>query len=709
MYCFKKKIMLYLFIDYGRVLGGVFMAMQIQQGIVKYKDRNDIICTYGITSDGKQYYFLDSTDSKQLANGNRIATTDLREAVDPMVNDSHVGLLNPDGVEVIPFNNKSIKQVNDNIILVEPSVPLNQSVLDAINLRNDPLSATKLVSNSAAIKDKLNQQIGSEGRYLFNDQFSEATICDINGNNLVNGEMFSFIATANDKLYFSKNTVDTDIVEYSILPPQNVINNQNSIDVSSIQVDQEAVEGALNNNSGTQIEGSNDNVMNSINSDVVVETSTDGFDIPTADESGLIGVPSQVDQSDADVQDSTADQVEDASEDLTSEVADDTIDADVQDSTANQAENVSEDLTSEGANDTADAGVQGGTVDQVEDTSEDLTSEVADDTTDADVQDSTADQVEDASEDLTSEVADDTTDADVQDSTANQAEDVSEDLTSEVTGDVTDADVQDSNQAGDASEDLTSEIAGDTIDADVQDSIADQVEDVNTDFGDNNAVDKMTDANNQADSNSDVVSSDEDNVKVNIFENNDLKNDIEEEQADDLAKAVSNSDSDNIFDSSFEKDFESDIFKDSIVRPDSLVTTEDTFYDFAHGSDFSNSDSIMLDVASSMKKLIQTIKVQDEKLAKYSEQFELANKQLNLMGDRVRKLKAVVSKMTAINKGLERENHELKNTVAQQSKQLNSHSEAKEQVIKLLADTNALLGNDDVSYSYDGSGYGRVA
>ena len=653
MYCFKKKIMLYLFIDYGRVLGGVFMAMQIQQGIVKYKDRNDIICTYGITSDGKQYYFLDSTDSKQLANGNRIATTDLREAVDPMVNDSHVGLLNPDGVEVIPFNNKSIKQVNDNIILVEPSVPLNQSVLDAINLRNDPLSATKLVSNSAAIKDKLNQQIGSEGRYLFNDQFSEATICDINGNNLVNGEMFSFIATANDKLYFSKNTVDTDIVEYSILPPQNVINNQNSIDVSSIQVDQEAVEGALNNNSGTQIEGSNDNVMNSINSDVVVETSTDGFDIPTADESGLIGVPSQVDQSDADVQDSTADQVEDASEDLTSEVADDTIDADVQDSTANQAEDVSEDLTSEGANDTADAGVQDGTVDQVEDTSEDLTSEV--------------------------------------------------------TGDVTDADVQDSNQAGDASEDLTSEIAGDTIDADVQDSIADQAEDVNTDFGDNNAVDKMTDANNQADSNSDVVSSDEDNVKVNIFENNDLKNDIEEEQADDLAKAVSNSDSDNIFDSSFEKDFESDIFKDSIVRPDSLVTTEDTFYDFAHGSDFSNSDSIMLDVASSMKKLIQTIKVQDEKLAKYSEQFELANKQLNLMGDRVRKLKAVVSKMTAINKGLERENHELKNTVAQQSKQLNSHSEAKEQVIKLLADTNALLGNDDVSYSYDGSGYGRVA
>ena len=32
--------------------------MQIQKGQVKYKDRTDIICTYGV-ADGKQYYFLD--------------------------------------------------------------------------------------------------------------------------------------------------------------------------------------------------------------------------------------------------------------------------------------------------------------------------------------------------------------------------------------------------------------------------------------------------------------------------------------------------------------------------------------------------------------------------------------------------------------------------------------------------------------------------
>ena len=35
--------------------------MQIQKGLVKYKDRTDIVCTYGVAEDGKQYYFLDNT------------------------------------------------------------------------------------------------------------------------------------------------------------------------------------------------------------------------------------------------------------------------------------------------------------------------------------------------------------------------------------------------------------------------------------------------------------------------------------------------------------------------------------------------------------------------------------------------------------------------------------------------------------------------
>ena len=153
--------------------------MQIQKGIVKYKDRSDIICTYGLTDDGKQYYFLDGNTT---SNGNIVASTVLVEAIDPLVGASSVGLIDPNGNVVIPFENKSIKVINDDLLLVEKANSTTPSVVEAIQLRSDPLAATRLVTTPAAIKEKINAKMGSEGRFVFNDQFSEATICDVNGN-----------------------------------------------------------------------------------------------------------------------------------------------------------------------------------------------------------------------------------------------------------------------------------------------------------------------------------------------------------------------------------------------------------------------------------------------------------------------------------------------------------------------------------------------
>ena len=227
--------------------------MKIQKGIVKYKDRSDIVCTYGITDDGKQYYFLDENDEKRFANGNRIASTALVEAIDPMVKASNIGVIDENGNVVIPFENRSIRPISNDLVLVELANPVSSSVIDAVKLKSDPLTATKLVSTPALIKDKLNKKMGSEARYIFNDQFSEATICDINGNNLINNQYFSFIGmdSVNKKLYFSKNTPDSDIVEYSVLPPEvqsNIAgdNKGTSIDLGSVNVNQNVVEDALN-------------------------------------------------------------------------------------------------------------------------------------------------------------------------------------------------------------------------------------------------------------------------------------------------------------------------------------------------------------------------------------------------------------------------------------------------------------------------------
>ena len=189
--------------------------MQIQKGLVKYKDRNDILCTYGLTEEGRQYYFLDNTS---MSNGNIIASTVLVEAIDPVVVASSIGVIDANGTVVVPFENKSIKPIMDGLLLVEIANSTTPSVVEANSMRSDPLAATKLVTTPAGIKEKINAKMGAEGRFVFNDQFSEATICDYSGNNILDNQYFSFIAIKNNEtLYLSKNTADSPVLEYSII------------------------------------------------------------------------------------------------------------------------------------------------------------------------------------------------------------------------------------------------------------------------------------------------------------------------------------------------------------------------------------------------------------------------------------------------------------------------------------------------------------
>lgn len=220
--------------------------MQVQQGVVKYKDRSDIVCTYGITDDGKQYYFI---EDRPLTNGNLIVTSSLVEAIDPLVRASHVGVIDASGKVIIPLENKTVKSINNNLLLVEKAMPTTESVLEAIKLKNDPLAAAKLVTTPATIKDRISSKMSAEGRFVFNDQFSEATIFDLKGNNLINNEYYSFIGVSSDKIYFSKNTVDSPIVEFSLFPTEvanNEINKEDAIAIEKVAENSQAIEKAIN-------------------------------------------------------------------------------------------------------------------------------------------------------------------------------------------------------------------------------------------------------------------------------------------------------------------------------------------------------------------------------------------------------------------------------------------------------------------------------
>ena len=290
--------------------------MKIQKGMVKYKDRNDIICIYGVTDAGKTYYFLNN-DGKSFANGNYVASTELVEAIDPMYKASKVGVIDSEGNEVIPCENKGVKPITDDVILVEKAVPTTESVLQAIERRSDSLYAAQLVSTPAQIKDSIYREMGNDGRFLFNDQFAEATVYDINGNNLVNGDVYSFIAMNNDHLYLSKNVPESPVVHFVLgenkieeaavtetaqeetvqapapEPPVEVNEEKEQIDVNDVNVPMDVVENALE---GQASEPEHNVIQDNFDVDkhTPLENVNEGLELPSTDDfmaATNVGIP----------------------------------------------------------------------------------------------------------------------------------------------------------------------------------------------------------------------------------------------------------------------------------------------------------------------------------------------------------------------------------------------------------------------------------
>ena len=290
--------------------------MKIQKGMVKYKDRNDIICIYGVTDEGKTYYFLNN-DGKSFVNGNYVVSTELVEAIDPMYKASKVGVIDSEGREVIPCENKGVKPITDDVILVEKAVPTTESVLQAIERRSDSLYAAQLVSTPAQIKDSIYREMGNDGRFLFNDQFAEATVYDINGNNLVNGEVYSFIAVNNDHLYLSKNVPESPVVHFALgenkveevvateavqqetvqapVPEVPVVAPEENepIDVNDVSVPMDVVENALE---GQATEAEHNVIQDNFDVDThtPLENVNEGLDLPSTDDflaATNVGIP----------------------------------------------------------------------------------------------------------------------------------------------------------------------------------------------------------------------------------------------------------------------------------------------------------------------------------------------------------------------------------------------------------------------------------
>src|SRR5699024_9889468 len=121
---------------------------------------------------------------------------------------------NKEGQVLIPFENKVIRQIKDQLLLVEKNIPSTPSVAEALKNKADPFSASSLIETATNIKKQVIDVIGMNGDFIFDNQFSEAAIYTMDGLNVANG-YFSFIAENNGNYFFSANVLGSQIIKFN--------------------------------------------------------------------------------------------------------------------------------------------------------------------------------------------------------------------------------------------------------------------------------------------------------------------------------------------------------------------------------------------------------------------------------------------------------------------------------------------------------------
>ena len=195
--------------------------------------------------------------------------------------------------------------------------------------------------------------------------------------------------------------------------------------------------------------------------------------------------------------------------------------------------------------------------------------------------------------------------------------------------------------------------------------------------------------------------------------------------------------------------FEDDLFKDSVVKADKIDLDEDLFVPSTYeepSKKTSTGGSIMSDVAKSLNELIRRNKeyrsiisqyqdkvssLNSQKSAlteKYHEQVQmnqsltskvsslqtsvgkLQNKNESLEG-KVSSLQSSMGKLQSINEILDSKVHNQEKLLYSQERELSSlrsQLEGKDDIVKLLADAKAVLGDDSNDYDSVDSYYRKV-
>ena len=280
------------------------------------------------------------------------------------------------------------------------------------------------------------------------------------------------------------------------------------------------------------------------------------------------------------------------------------------------------------------------------------------------------------------------------------------------------------------------------------DEVEDNEEEVETDKGadeeiaeDNTEVEKeVEDSIDIEETIPEVVEDDEEEISTNKEKLNldtDKFDETDNSLEDEVSRILDNEDGEDFsmndndysdIETEFEKDINDEIFKDSIFRADKIVNDfSDTFeeHDFSKISS-SRRDNIMTDVAKSMANLIRQNKEQRNIINKYQEKLERINstrrsivdkvkvqeQKIDVLTNKIRGMEKTLNNLENRNQLLESKNRDQEKLIAAQNREieeLRPQLAGKEDLVKVLADAQVLLGEESYDYKYRDNYYDDVA
>ena len=630
--------------------------MEILKGQVRDPGYPDCECTYAKMDNGQLYYFI---KDGELSNQNIIVTTILKEAIGHTPYTS-LGLINSNGDVLIPFENKAITKLDDNLLLVEKNAATTQSVIDAINAKSDPFSATNLVNTANAIKEQMKSVMGYSAEFVFDNQFSEAALYNIQGQN-IGGAYFSFIGRDDfGNYYMSSNVLNSQIVKYDPSLVQNQAPPTASTETpsSSDDVQQQISEAPQDNQIPDNTQNNNETFNN-------VQEETPNQDQQNAPDLGIpnIDIPIQ-------------NQVSDNQEQVNN----------VENQNFETGNNVGDNPDVPLSNGDGETTPENNTSDMVSDAGESENNSISQEV-DSDIEDS--DNADDATvDDNESDDDSDTEDNDnVDDTTVDDNE-----------SDV-DSDAEDSDNADDATvDDNESDDDSDTEDNDKVDNatVDDNESDVDSDTEDNDKVDDTTVDDNESDDDSDT----EDNDSVDDTTVDDNESDVDSDAED----------SDNADDETVDGN-ESDDDSDTGNDDENVSNVEEANMDLV---DEDITNPVIFNATNTIRKLLDENRSQREVIDHQADELEnIKSSNEILLADNnskeqeLRSLRKSMSHFRGQNSSLTRENTKLK-SINDRQKEVIENLKHQNQVLKeqvagisalgsAVAEANTVIGIDDNS------------